>query len=105
MPGGAQKRRRKSSLRFSSRKQLKRSRMRLRRGKSQEPAQEDTARVLDYGKLVTERELETIQETNFETPRQQRPQQSDQPDICEDEESDSEEESHDVEVTLSFLSK
>ncbi len=94
MPGGAQKRRRKSSLRFSSRKVLKRSRMRLRSGMSQEPAQEDTARVLDYGNIVSQRELESIQESNYETPRQ-----SKQPEICE-EGSDSDDESHDVEVTL-----
>ena len=60
---------------------------------------------MDYGKLVSECELETILETNFETPKQQRPPQSDQPDICEDEESDSEEVSHDVEVPVSFLFK
>lgn len=61
---------------------------------SQEPAQEDTARVLDYGNIVSQRELESIQETNYETPRQ-----SKQPEICE-EGSDSDDESHDVEVTL-----
>ena len=105
MHRGAQKRRRKSSLRFSSRKQLMRSKMKLRSGSTQEPAEVDTQRVLDYGNIVSERELETIVETNFETPRQQPPQQSDQPDICEDEESDSEEESHDVEVILCCLCK
>jgi hypothetical protein len=92
MPGGAQKRRRKSSLRFCSRKELKRSRMRLRSGSSQEPAQEDTARVLNYGNIVSQRELESIQETVYETPIQ-----SKQPENCE-EGSDSDEESHDVEV-------
>jgi hypothetical protein len=66
--------------------------MRLRRGKSDEPTQEDTARVLDYGKVVTERELETIQESGFETPIQ-----SKQREVCE-EESDFGEESHDLEV-------
>jgi hypothetical protein len=92
MPRGAQKRRQKSGLKFSSRKELKRSRMRTRRGKSQEPPKEDTARVLDYGKVVTKCELETIQETGFETPIQ-----SKQPEICE-EGSNSEKELHDVEV-------
>jgi hypothetical protein len=94
MPRRGQKRRRKSSLRFSSRKQFMRSRMKLRSGSTQEPAEVDTQRVLDYGNIVSERELESIQETEYETPRQ-----SKQPEICE-EGSDSDEESQDVEVII-----
>jgi hypothetical protein len=56
MHRGARKRRRKSSLRFSSRKQLIQSNMKLRRRKSstQKPAEVDTQRVLDYGNIVSE---------------------------------------------------
>jgi hypothetical protein len=49
---------------------------------------------LNYGNIVSQRELESIQETVYETPIQ-----SKQPDNCE-EGSDSEEESHDVEVNF-----
>jgi len=65
-----------------------------------------TARVLEYGNVVTEQGLQTIPKTMEETPTYRTSQQSNQPSISEDGESDFEEEKQDVEVnSVSLISQ
>jgi hypothetical protein len=98
MPRGGRRRRLKSSLRFSSAKALKRSRMVRTRSSSLEDDEDDIARVLHFDHVAREQELETIPETMVQTPIQMSLEKNQQLEICEDDGSDFEDEMHDQEV-------